>query len=261
MLPVLPLPFLATLFFVGGLVLGSFGNVLIWRVPQGRGIGGRSSCPKCQHILGITDLLPVVSYVVLLGKCRYCKTSISARYPVVELFSGMLFVFAFNYVGQISSAFMLSIALWSLLLIAVVDMQTQGIPDVFNGVFIGASILFMVERGIFDPLAFVVGVGFFVLQWVVSGGKWIGSGDILLAIGISAVLGTWELVTVMLFAAYISGAAVAVILLLTRRIRRESYIAFGPFLAIGTLFSLWIGEDIISCFFWSAESCLLFLFT
>lgn len=234
--------------------------MLIWRVPQGRGIGGRSSCPNCKHILGALDLIPVASYLFLLGKCRYCKTSISARYPAVELFSGVLFVFAFMYTVQISSAFMLGIALWALLLIAVVDMQTQGIPDVFNGVFIGASILFMIERGMFDPLAFVVGVGFFGLQWIVSGGKWIGSGDILLAIGISALLGTWELVTVMLFAAYISGAAVAVILLLAKRIQRESYIAFGPFLAAGTLFSFWVGEDVISCFFWSAESCLLFLF-
>jgi len=243
-----------------GFVFGSFGNVLIMRMPCGRSLGGRSSCMSCGHVLRATDLVPVLSYLFLQGKCQYCKKHISVIYPTVEILSGLLFVFAWIHAETITSAIILSMALWSLLLIAAIDIRTQGIPDVLNATFIGTALLFMAERGVFDPWAFALGVGFFAGQWLVSKGRWIGSGDILLSIGISALLGTWELVTVMLFSSYIFGAAVAVLLLLTKRIQRNSSIAFGPFIALGAFVALWKGEEILSCVLRSVQECATLFF-
>lgn len=251
----LPIALFFAGFFILGLIFGSFGNVLITRIPGGRSIGGRSACTDCGHILRASDLVPVLSYCILRGKCAHCKARISALYPTVEILSAFLFVFALYSADSVPSAILLSMALWSLLLIAAVDIRTQEIPDVLSGMFIVLSLLFMMERGVFDPWAFVLGVGFFGIQWVLSKGKWIGSGDVLLSIGISALLGKWQLVIVMLFVAYIVGAAVAVFLLLTKRIGRSSTIAFGPFIALGAFVALWKGEEILSCVLRTTQEC------
>ena len=243
-------------FFLLGLVFGSFGNVLIYRLPRGQSIWGRSHCPRCKKSIEPLCLIPVVSFLCLRGKCRHCKKKISWWYPGVELVSGLLAVAATFIAPSLLSAVVLAFALWMLLLIAVVDVHIQGIPDAFTILFIILAFLYTGLSGVFDILAFVIGVGFFGAQWVLSRGKWIGSGDVLLAVGLSALLGQRELVLFMLFSSYILGALVASVLLLTGRITRRDYIAFGPFLALGTLTALLMGERMMSCLLWSARACV-----
>jgi leader peptidase (prepilin peptidase)/N-methyltransferase len=241
--------------FLTGLALGSFGNVLICRLPFDQSILGRSHCPLCKKELIPLDLIPVVSYVFLLGRCRSCKERISLQYPLVELGSAALAVLALFIAPSFLSGIILALTLWILLLISVIDARIQGIPDIFNILFIVLAFLYTTLAGEFDPFAFIIGVGFFGSQWLLSRGMWIGSGDVLFAVGLSALLGTAELVVFMLLSSYIIGAAAASILLLTRKMARRDHIAFGPFLAFGTLLTLLVGDKIMSCLLWSARAC------
>jgi len=234
------------LFFIVGACLGSFGNVLIARLPKGMSLSGRSHCPQCKKTICAYDLIPLVSYIFLQGRCRSCKKSISLQYPVVELASGVLALLALAHTQTILTAVVLAISLWLLLLITVIDAHTRGIHDALSFPFIVSGIVYgSLTTGI-EPLALVIGVGFFGVQWLVSGGKWVGSGDVILMIGISALLGYWEHVVLMIFIAYLSGAFVASALLLSKRKTRRDHLAFGPFLALGTFVALFYSERILA---------------
>ncbi len=190
--------------------------------------------------------MPVVSYAWLLGRCRTCKAGISLQYPLVELMSGVLFVAAFWHRGidPFSSA-LLAVALWLLLLIAVQDMRTGFIADALNIPFIILALAYAFATGVFPWASIAVCGGFLLLQWLVSRGTWVGSGDVILACGIGALVRTWPLALVALFAAYIIGAAVACVLLASHRKKFAGSMAFGPFLALGGVIAVFWGTEII----------------
>lgn len=226
-----------------GLILGSFGNVLVHRLPQQQGIGGRSMCPACGRTLRAWELIPVLSYAWLRGKCFGCRNSIPLRYPLVELSTALLFVFSLTLEPRPVAALGLAGALWLLLLIAVVDLRTMGIPDALNVPFIAAGLIATLLRGDgVDWIAPLLGAGFFGAQWLLSRGAWVGSGDILLAIGIGFLLADWRLMLLCLLLAYVAGACVAAALLLSGRVKKGDYIPFGPFLALGALLTVAWGE-------------------
>ncbi len=232
-----------------GAVLGSFGNVLIFRVPAGKSINGRSHCRQCGRTLTWFELIPVFSYLFLLGRCRTCRTRISPQYPLVEGVSAMLFVSAFLSAPDLLCAFFLGIALWLLLLLAVIDGKTGTVPDALSIPFILASAgwaLFrapMTETLLVDLLlAMVIGAGFFGLQWILSRGKWVGSGDIFLAAGIGALLGSPALIILAVALSYIIGSVIALLMLSLRRTTLASDLAFGPFLALAGIIVLFQGE-------------------
>ena len=128
-----PLSYQCLFLFLIGAAFGSFGNVLIYRVPRGEALDGRSHCPHCNHTLGILDLFPLLSFFVLRAKCRYCRAPISWQYPVVELVSALLFLSTSLLPGLTFVQMLLAgFSLWILLLIAIIDAQTQGIPDLLN---------------------------------------------------------------------------------------------------------------------------------
>jgi leader peptidase (prepilin peptidase) / N-methyltransferase len=233
-------------FAVLGLVFGSFGNVLIYRIPNNQGLGGRSKCPSCSTTIRSFDLIPVISYLLLAGRCRKCKATIAIRYPAIELISGVLFVLAYIQMGSVLTGLLLAFAIWLLLLIAAIDQSTQGIPDILNIPLIVISIAFGITQGHLSLIAFLIGTGFFFIQWAVSRGKWIGSGDVLLSIALTALLGKWNLVLVMLCSAYIVGSIFAVYLLIKKKCSGQDHLAFAPFLVIGTLIALFLGEIILS---------------
>lgn len=233
------------LFLVAGLALGSFGNVLIARVPEGKSITGRSRCMRCVRTLGVSELVPVLSFLVQGGKCRGCKEAISLQYPLIESVSALLFLLALALVpGSVAGAFFLGVALWMLLLIAAVDIKSRMIPDVFSGLFLLAAVIAGVAlHGRIDVLAVLVGAGFFFLQWLVSRGKWVGTGDIPVAAGIGLVLGSWQLMVFSLAASYIVGCFAVLPGLASGRLKQGDHLAFVPFLFIGFLIALlWGGK-------------------
>jgi leader peptidase (prepilin peptidase)/N-methyltransferase len=263
--------------FSFGLVVGSFLNVVILRLNSGWGVGGRSRCFTCSNQLSWLELLPVLSFVGLGGRCKNCKARISIQYPLVELATGFLFLFFFlREFSQNSFSFLLvaslitSWAIWCwLLVIFVYDLRHQIIPNAFVYGFLGLSLVsavfefgnlpldltFLVHR----LLAALVLFLFFFSLWSISGGRWIGFGDAKLAIGIGLYLGLAGGLSAVAFAFWI-GAGVSLAILAIQKIGRmvqknrlslgsktltmKSAIPFAPFLILGTFLSLALGSDI-----------------
>ena len=230
----------AIFFVLLGLILGSFGNVLLYRIARGQSIDGRSKCPHCHTVIRWFDLIPVLSYLLLRGHCRHCDKKISIGYPMVEVASGGVFLLAFhNAQSNFPVALLTGILLWGLLLAAIFDHKRQQIPDLFTGIIGGAALMlaFLGERTIDDALlGAALGTVWFGLFWVLSRGKAVGSGDIFLAATLGLWLGLFDSIT-MLLMSYIIGAVVIVLLLLFKIIPRVSHqhIPFAPFLAFGAL--------------------------
>ncbi|MDD5026409.1 MAG: prepilin peptidase [Candidatus Peribacteraceae bacterium] len=234
------------LFVILGLVFGSFGNVLIARLPTGEKITGRSHCPLCGVHLRIIDLIPVVSYLILQGHCRSCRKRISIRYPLVEAAGALLFILAYFLVPtKIPLAILLAAILWLLFIIAVIDASTKEIPDILTIPLIAICALFAFLQKDFSIVAPALGAALFALQWGISSGKWIGSGDILVAIGIGFLLATPGHVILWLLLSYIVGGVVAATLLLLKKTHRQAHIAFAPFLVTGALITLIVGDRLL----------------
>ena len=247
--------------FIFGLVIGSFLNVVIWRLHAGESIlTGRSHCPKCRHVLGPLELIPVLSFLAQKGKCRHCGKSISWQYPLVELSTAILFLFAYlpHDLRVTAYNFFLLARTWfiiaTLMVIFVSDLKYYLIPDKI--IYPAAAVVLMTLpliyggeiswAGLFDPLiAGVLGGGFFLLQYILSKGKWIGGGDIKLGALMGLILGLGGL-GVALFSAYVVGAAVGLILVASRKKTMKSQVPFGTFLAAGTIFAMFFGTSILN---------------
>ncbi|MEK7591617.1 MAG: prepilin peptidase [Patescibacteria group bacterium] len=246
------LPLSWVLFFLGlmGLILGSFGNVLIARAPKGESIGGRSRCPHCKNVLGWGELVPVISFLLHGGRCRKCRKGISAQYPFVEIVSALIVPLAFYRGGfQVLPSVLLSLSLWFLFLIAVTDFQTRTIPDALSLPLIALTLLWNIADGRLHAEGLVVGAVFIGGQWLLSKGKWVGSGDVLLALGIGALMQSWVLGILWLGLSYMIGAVLACILLLTHKKTAAESIAFAPLLVAGAFITLFWGEEILSVWF------------
>ncbi len=235
------------IFLLIGLSMGSFSNVIVHRLAKQLSMKGRSHCPHCRHVLIAADLVPVVSYVLLHGACRYCKKPISPRYPLVEFLSGVLFLYAYTvFPMEPFMAFIFAFALWLLFTIGVFDLTTSFIPDALSVPLILVGILFQLLQGNFPVLAILVGFSFFACQWLISNGRWVGSGDMFLGAGIGALVGSVFLTGASLFFAYIFGALIVSVLLITGKAHRKAHIPFGPFLVLGALTVLIFQERLIA---------------
>lgn len=234
--------------FLFGLVIGSFLNVVIDRLPSGENIvWERSRCDFCKKKLRWYELIPVVSYVLLGGRCLRCKKHLSPQYPIVELVSGVGFVFLFLH-AQTTGAFVFATTIFCLLLsFFVIDIKHQILPDqIMIALFLGiAAMAYFVspEQRIAN---FWAGIGagmFFLLLWLITKGRGIGFGDVKLSFLLGFLLG-YPGIIISLYTAFLTGAISGVILIVSRRAKMKSRIAFGPFLIAGaTVASLW-GEKI-----------------
>ena len=233
--------------------MGSFGNVLIDRLPRGEKIVGRSHCDACQRVLAPYELVPLFSWLLLRGKCRTCGARISPRLPLVEAASGLLAFTAYALVsdnpqmdGNLALVALLFLGMWALLLIAVIDLRTRTIPDALTVVTFVAGMAFHWVRveGAIPTLAPLVLAGFFLLQWLVSRGRWVGTGDILLAAAIGMLVGTVQGAVWTILLAYSFGASVAIVLLLAKKLRRGDMIPFGPFLVAGAYAAIVLSDSL-----------------
>lgn len=230
----------ALFFIVLGCAVGSFGNVLICRLASGESIGGRSHCMQCRRTLAWFELIPVVSYLFLRARCRTCKAAIAAQYPLVEIASGALFLLALlEQQNDHLTALLVSVLLSFLLFTAVFDAYYQRIPDVLSEVIGALGLLIAFRHGLIPQAIFgaAAALVWFGGQWMISRGKWIGEGDIILAVALGCWLGLADTVAMILLS-YIVGTVVLLpILLWRRRTLVQSRIAFAPFLALGALFA------------------------
>jgi len=276
--------------FLFGLVAGSFLNAIIYRLflqeelysdSNGRrkqGITvfkGRSFCPSCKHGLAWFDLIPLLSFALLKGQCRYCKRKISWQYPLVELVTGALFLLIFNYQFSIFNEFSilqflkliyLLTVTSSLIVIFVYDLKHYIIPDTPLFLAIGMTIgytLFVwvienwdlirnLELGIrnLEPLLNPAGAGilasaFFFAIYAFSKGTWMGFGDAKLALLMGLVLG-FPGIIVAIFFAFVVGALLSLFLIFFKKKQWKSQVPFGPFLVLGTFLALFFGAPIVN---------------
>lgn len=254
--------------FILGTVVGSFLNALIWRLSVGETVlRGRSYCTDCRHLLSSRDLIPLVSFFILRRKCRYCRKKISWRYPLIETSAGIVFILSYSIflqsapdgllqsviVGEHWRAVAILLRNWFfasvLLALFYYDLRWSLLPDAITipTIVSGLVIQFILfpQTILFTVLAALVGAGFFLTQYLLSRGAWVGGGDIRLGALMGVMLG-WPGVLFALFIAYIVGAAVALILLVLKLKTRKSEIPFGPFLAGSTFVVLLYGERLMT---------------
>ena len=233
--------------FLFGLVVGSFLNSIIYRLSTGESfLFKRSFCPHCKHKLGWQDLIPIFSFLILKGKCRYCHQKISLQYPLVELATGLLFVsfFIFHF------SFFIFIIACFLIIIFVYDLKYYLIPDKIIYPAIAITFLYQLFRIsdfklLTNPFFSALLASLFFLTIVlVSRGKWMGVGDIKLAFFIGLFLG-FPNILVALFLAFFLGAIIGVGLIVSHKKSLRSEVPFGPFLVVGTFVALFWGQNII----------------
>lgn len=239
--PLITLP----LFAVLGVACGSFANVLIERLPAGHSILGRSICDRCKRVLRFVEMLPVISYLMQRGKCRSCAADIPSTFALIELLGGALFVLAlFLAELQVIPGILLALTFLTLLVIAIIDARTQTIPDVLTIALTGCAVLLQLVHGQFLWTGATLGVAFIGAQWLISRGKWVGSGDVLLVAALGILLGDHLDMAIALMLAYGIGALWAAAVLLWKSKKEMHVVAFGPFLILGSVIALVWGEQI-----------------
>ena len=251
-----------------GLCIGSFLNVLIDRLPRGESIFGRSYCPYCKKKLQWRELVPLFSFILLGRKCSACRKKISWQYPIVEIATGILFLFT-TYNLQLATYNLKSLLLLgcllfivsSLIIIFVTDLKYMIIPNeiIYPAIVVAFLYQFLqltthnLQLSDFKPLAVVLLSGilasaFFLFFVLISGGKGMGIGDVKLGFLMGLFLG-WSNIFAALFFAFLIGAIIGIGLILAQKKTLKSEIPFGPFLVIGTFIALFWGKELINWYF------------
>jgi leader peptidase (prepilin peptidase)/N-methyltransferase len=267
-------PFFIALCIIVGLMVGSFLNVVIHRLPKmmerewraqcaeldGKAaeesprynlIVPRSACPHCNHPISALENIPVISYLLLRGKCRGCKAPISVRYPVVEALSGLLCGYVAWRFGFGLPAFAALLFVWALLALTFIDFDTQLLPDSITLPLLWAGLLLNLSHTYTDLPSAVVGaaagyLSLWSIYWLfrlVTGKEGMGYGDFKLLAAIGAWLG-WQMLPLVILGSSVVGAVVGIILIVVARHGRNIPIPFGPYLAGGGLVALFWGQTL-----------------
>lgn len=244
-----------------GLLLGSFVNAFVWRLHEGKDwVKDRSECPHCHHKLGALDLVPVFSWFFLRGKCRYCHKSIPDS-PLVELAMPVLFVLSYFFWPEPFEGYgLFAFVLWLVFLVgfvalAVYDLKWFLLPDVIVFPLIGLAVVQVAARLVFFDGTWQTAAGSVAGAAVISGlfygiyaaskGKWIGFGDVKLAIVLGLLAGGVLPALVVLFVASFVGVLASLPLLLAGKANRKSHLPFGPMLILGLIVVVLFGQVII----------------
>jgi leader peptidase (prepilin peptidase)/N-methyltransferase len=236
--------------FLYGIVIGSFLNVCIYRIPNNQSlITPPSHCGNCDTRLKWRDLMPIGSYLWLKGKCRYCNSKISMRYPLVEGLTGILLVGIYLRYGIGISFFKYSILTLFLIVIALIDYDTTDVYSsvVYSGMAVGIVFIIIEAIGYSHSISsYIIGglIGFGVIGsiYILTGGM--GVGDIEIAVLCGLFLG-WKLEIYFLLISFIIGGVTAVTLMALKKKSKDEYIPLGPSLAIGAYMVIIIGEKYI----------------
>lgn len=268
LIPFLPQPWFLTFAFLYGLIIGSFLNVVIYRFHTGKSLAGSSHCLSCAKPLRPYELLPLISYLVLRGRCRGCGSHITLRYFFVEALTGLLFLLAALTSGSLVELAYLAVVLSLLMVIVVYDIQHFIIPDsltiAVTVVTLGYfgwqwwSGIALPSLGM-DVGAALIGSGFFYMLWFVSKGRWLGFGDVKLAFPLGLVVGAPLVFTMIVYSFWI-GAVISLVLVGLSKLERgqvrfrsslgnltiKSVVPFAPFLIAGCLLTYFTQLDVLT---------------
>lgn len=245
----LPTGFYIFGFGLFGIVFGSFLNAVIYRVPNKISLNGRSSCPKCEGMIKAYDNIPVLSWLILRGKCRSCKEKISMRYPLIELANCLIWIFLYLRIGLHPILFLLLVMSSVSLVLTLIDFDTLTLPDVIvmpSWLIVGVSLIAIsYSTHSWHSLksasiaAVYWGLFYFALWFFYPGGGGIGFGDVKLAPLLGALVGWFSLPAsyIGIFSVFIVGGVLAIVLLALKKVDRKTKIPYGPIMIIGA----WIG--------------------
>lgn len=233
-----------------GLVLGSFLNVCIYRIPREESIAYPAShCVSCSHKLYPEDLVPVISYMMLKGKCRYCNEKISVRYPIIECLNAILYLFIYYKFGPTIVTLKYCTLISILIVISVIDYKTQNIYSVtisFGAV--AASVFMIIQYILYGESCFdyILGgiTGASVIGLIVFITKGMGEGDIEIA-GVCGLFIGYKLIILDIFLAIVTGGITGLIILGFKIKKPEEKIAFGPFISAGAIAAILCGNEMI----------------
>jgi prepilin signal peptidase PulO-like enzyme (type II secretory pathway) len=255
--------------FLFGAVIGSFTNCFVWRLHEKESLWGRSYCPKCRKQIAWYDNIPVLSFLALFGRCRQCGKKISWQYPLVEFSTACLFALSFYFVSREAvpggfdyySLFLLSdsrfiltlVKEWLVIFVTTVifiyDLRWYLIPDsvvlpacllvFFTNLFLGFNWLMLL-------FCALIGGGFFLLQFIVSRGRWIGGGDIRLGLLLGLVTGSYELLILAILLTYCIGSIIGLGLVAIGRKHWGSKVPLGVFLAPALVVTIFFGKAIVN---------------
>jgi leader peptidase (prepilin peptidase)/N-methyltransferase len=240
-----------------GLLFGSFATVAAHRIPLRQSIvSGRSRCPSCARTIGATENIPIVSYLIQRGRCKGCGAVISIAYPAIEVTTAILFALAAWKFGASIEAVVFATFFWVLVVLSAIDLEHRLLPNrvvypAFVAGWLGLVVLALV-RGTPDRLvdaavgALVFGGFFFVVAFLVPAGM--GGGDVKLAFVLGTFLGYLGgvgLVIVGMFLAFLLGSLIGLALMVVRKGGRKTMVPFGPFLALGTVISIFVGPFLL----------------
>ncbi|MBC2737673.1 MAG: prepilin peptidase [Desulfobacteraceae bacterium] len=248
--------------FIFGACIGSFLNVCIYRIPEGKSvIHPPSACPQCGYRIRFYDNIPIVSYILLRGRCRRCKVHIPVRYPLVELITGLAALAVFLKYGPTLAAGIYFLFIAVLLVITFIDIDHQIIPDILS--LTGIPLFFLL--GFLVPfitwkdaligilagggLLYAVAFGYQLL----TGRDGMGGGDIKLLAMIGAMIG-WQGILFTVFVSSLSGTVIGLLLALPAGRSMKSRLPFGPFLAAGAIAYLFCGPALIRWYIWFAST-------
>ena len=251
--------------FIFGLIFGSFANVCIFRLPKSKSLVTPGSyCPSCKKSLKWQDNIPLLGYIFLKGKCRFCKKKIPLRYPLVELICGIGFLMIYMKFGLTAPLFFYAIFFLSMVIISFIDIDTYLISDVivlpgiplglaasafFPGMHYGLSRMDSLLYSLYGMLAgglILLALGFF--GKIVFKKDAMGGGDVKMLAMIGAFLG-WKSVFLTLFFASLVGTVISLALIGMKKKTMEDYVPFGPYLALASIIALFIkGTEFLGFF-------------
>jgi len=243
-----------SIIFILGLIIGSFSNVCIYRIPKKESIVFPAShCPNCNSTIKAIDNIPLLSYFLLKGKCRKCGEKISIRYPIVEFLTGVIYLLIFLVYGRSLQTLIYTLLSSALIIIAFIDLDEQIIPDEISlpGIVIGFVLSFIVPYiSYFNSiLGTIVGGGIIFLIALVGLAIFkkeaMGGGDVKLSAMIGAFIG-WKYIMISLFIGFFIGAIAGILLILLKIRNRDDLVPFGPFIVLGSFITLLWGENILS---------------
>lgn len=263
-----------TLSVIFGLMVGSFLNVVIHRLPkmmerewhnncldlQGKEItetskyslvSPRSACPTCGHMISALENIPVISYLALRGKCRSCKAPIGIRYPLIEALTGILIGLVGWKFGYTSVTLFAWIFTFALIALTFIDFDTQLLPDDITLPLLWLGLLFNLNTGFTDLKSAVIGaIAGYLILWSIywlfklaTGKEGMGYGDFKLLAAIGAWFG-WQLLPAVILLSSVLGAIIGIGLIVLTKRGRETPMPFGPFLAIGGISALFLGQQL-----------------
>jgi leader peptidase (prepilin peptidase)/N-methyltransferase len=239
-------------FFVLGAIFGSFGNVIIYRLPREESVvKPRSYCYSCKTPIKWYDNIPILSWFILRGKCRHCGAKFSFRYPLVEIITGVLFAMSYHYAGISWNLLEYLIFIFGLVVCTFIDLDHMILPDEFtlSGIVIGlVGAALNPQREFLDAFFGVLMGGGFLwgmayVYYLLTKNEGMGGGDIKLLAWIGALLG-WKAIPFVIMSSAIIGSVVGLIAARQQKAGLKTVIPFGPYLALGAVIYLFGGQTI-----------------